>query len=129
MDNEPGVRTAPDLTAEERAERLELVLQATNEGHWDWNLRTGEVYFSPRWKEMLGYADDEIPDAVESWRSRIHPDDRQAVELSLDLFIDGFADTYELEHRLRHKDGSWRWIHVRGTALRDKDGRALRLVG
>lgn len=113
----------------ERAERLELVLQATNEGHWDWDLVTGEVYFSPRWKEMLGYRDDEVPNDVEEWRKRIHPDDAMSVELRLQLYLDGFLDTYELEHRLRHKDGSWRWIQTRGTSLRDEHGHVVRIVG
>jgi PAS domain S-box-containing protein len=120
---------ANDQQAREHAERLELVLQASNEGHWDWNLVTGEVYFSPRWKEMLGYRDNEIPNDVDEWRDRIHPDDLTAVELSLRLFLEGFSDTYELEHRLRHKNGSWRWILTRGTAVRDDGGQATRIVG
>src|SRR5688572_24780102 len=106
----PAGDTSDESGYRERAERLELVLLATNEGHWDWNLETGEVYFSPRWKEMLGYRDDEIPNDVAEWRRRIHPDDATSVELRLQLYLDGFLDTYELEHRLQHKDGSWRWI-------------------
>ena len=129
----PGESPSPaedDLRGyRERAERLELVLQATNEGHWDWDLVTGEVYFSPRWKEMLGYRDDEVPNEVDEWRKRIHPDDAPSVELRLQLYLDGFLDTYELEHRLRHKDGSWRWIQTRGTSLRDEHGHVTRIVG
>lgn len=111
------------------AERLALVLQATNEGHWDWNLVTDEVYFSPRWKEMLGYRDDEIPNALDEWTRRVHPDDLPAVERSLQLYLEGQQPAYEIEHRLRHKDGGWRWICTRGTALRDGDGPASRIVG
>lgn len=117
------------VRALERAERLELVLQATNEGHWDWDLTTDEVYFSPRWKEMLGYHDDEIPNALEEWKRRVHPDDLAAAELSLRLYLEGYRPTYEIEHRLRHKNGSWRWICTRGTAVRDDTGRARRIVG
>lgn len=112
-----------------RAERLELVLKATNEGHWDWDLRTGEVYFSPRWKQMLGYRDDELPNNVEEWRTRLHPDDRAAVELSLDLYVRGLRDSFDIEHRLQHKDGSWRWIATRGTAVLDEHGHIVRIVG
>lgn len=130
--SEPEIARAND--ADNRAlrslvERLDLVLQATNEGHWDWDLVTGEVYFSPRWKAMLGYGDDEIPNDVEEWRNRIHPDDRSAVELTLRLYLDGFRDAYEIEHRLRHRDGSWRWIQTRGTSVRDEAGNVVRLVG
>jgi PAS domain S-box-containing protein len=121
--------TADDRQARERAERLELVLQASNEGHWDWDLVTGEVYYSPRWKQMLGYRDHEIPNDVDEWRRRIHPDDLTAVELSLRLFLGGFRDTYDIEHRLRHRDGSWRWIATRGTSVRDEHGQAVRIVG
>ncbi len=131
--SEPGITHISDAD-DNRAlrslvERLDLVLQATNEGHWDWDLVTGEVYFSPRWKAMLGYGDDEIPNDVEEWRNRIHPDDRAAVELTLRLYLDGFRDTYEIEHRLRHRDGSWRWIQTRGTSVRDDAGNVVRLVG
>src|SRR5690606_15275437 len=131
--SEPGITHISDAD-DNRAlrslvERLDLVLQATNEGHWDWDLVTGEVYFSPRWKAMLGYGDDEIPNDVEEWRNRIHPDDRAAVELTLRQYLDGFRDTYEIEHRLRHRDGSWRWIQTRGTSVRDGAGNVVRLVG
>jgi PAS domain S-box-containing protein len=127
--NDPAGGASGEQLLQERAERLELVLRATNEGHWDWDLVTGEVYFSPRWKEMLGYRDDEILNDVSEWHSRIHPDDRAAVDLSLSLYTQGFRDTYEIEHRLRHKDGTWRWIETRGTAVRDADGRVVRIVG
>jgi PAS domain S-box-containing protein len=115
--------------AHERAERLELVLQATNEGHWDWDLTTDEVYFSPRWKEMLGYRDDELPNELDAFWSRVHPDDVTALELVHRLYIEGFSSDYELEFRLRHKDESYRWINTRGIAVRDAAGQALRIVG
>ena len=115
--------------AHEQAERLELVLQATDEGHWDLDLVTNAVYFSPRWKAMLGYRDDELPNVIETWRSRIHPDDAAAVELAQRLYLEGYSDAYEIEHRLRHKNGAYRWINTRGIAVRDETGQAVRIVG
>ena len=121
----PGGLSA-DLTA---TERLELVLRATNEGLWDWNLITDEVHFSPRWKEMLGYADDELPDRFAEWERRLHPDDGARVWSAIRSYLAGESPAYEVEHRLRHKDGGYRWICARGEAARDADGRPLRLVG
>ena len=113
----------------EREERLDLVVQGTNDGIWDWNLAADEVYFSPRWKAMLGYAADELPDTFASWRGLLHPDDVERALSELRAYLDGRRPVYELEHRLRHKDGSYRWILARGIALRDADGKAVRMVG
>jgi PAS domain S-box-containing protein len=132
MTDHVGPETAIDQNnqhARERAERLELVLQATNEGHWDWDLTTDEVYFSPRWKEMLGYRDDEFPNELDAFWRRVHPDDIAALELVHRLYLEGFSSDYELEFRLQHKDESYRWINTRGIAVRDATGQAVRIVG
>lgn len=129
MTIDPAVDLPDDTAAQKRADRMELVLQATNEGHWDWNLVTGKVYFSPRWKEMLGYTDAEIPNRVAEWWDRMHPDDRAMVNQVLQDYLAGQRATYEVEHRLRHKDGSWRWIVSRGISVRDGEGRIFRIVG
>ncbi len=113
----------------EREERLETVMAATNDGIWDWDLRTNEVYYSPRWKSMLGYAEDEIIDRFESWRALMHPDDVKHAIGQVQAYLAGQSPAYELEHRLRHKDGSYRWILARGIALRDPDGQPYRLIG
>ncbi|MBN1135616.1 MAG: GAF domain-containing protein, partial [Anaerolineae bacterium] len=89
----------------------------------------GRVYFSPRWKSMLGYAEDEIPNEFETWEGLIHPDDRQRAAAALQEHLDGRTPLYRLEHRLRHRDGDYRWILARGTALRRDDGTPYRLVG
>jgi PAS domain S-box-containing protein len=112
-----------------REERLNLVMRATNDGIWDWNTRTNETYFSPRWKSMLGYGDDEIPNHFDSWRELIHPDDLPGALAHVQAELNGTAHVYELEHRLRCKDGSYRWVLARGITLRDVDGNPYRMIG
>jgi len=120
-------KTAEALRASE--ERYALALQGSNEGIWDLNPATGEVYFSPRWKSMLGYEDDEFPNHIEEWKNRIHPEDRQKVLDSRNAHLEGTIPTYEIEYRLQHKDGSYRWIHGRGACQRDPEGSPVRFVG
>jgi diguanylate cyclase (GGDEF)-like protein/PAS domain S-box-containing protein len=110
-------------------ERLRYALEATNDGLWDWDLTTNQAYFSPRWKEMLGYQEHEIPNQYENWEELIHPDDLAAVLRNLNAHLGNPDEPYELLHRLRHKDGSWRWILTRGRAHRDAEGKPLRMVG
>lgn len=109
-------------------ELLFLAVQGTDDGLWDWNIISGEVYFSPRWEEMLGYTEAEIPPRFEEWVKRIHPSDRSHVLAMLQHHLDGNTSLYRLEHRLRHKDGSYRRILARGASLRDANGKAYRLA-
>ena len=105
-------------------DRLDLALKGTNDGIWDWNLETNCVYFSRRWKEMLGYDDSEITDAFNEWETRLHPEDRDRAFATIHEYFSGKRPTFELEHRLRHKDGTYRWILSRGVALREENGQA-----
>jgi PAS domain S-box-containing protein len=109
-------------------ERYALVLRAVDDGVWDWNLQTHEVYIAPRWKEIVGYAPDELPDTEASFFDRLHPDDRTAVDTAIRQHLEQGAP-FRVECRLRHKDGSYRWILSRAEALRDASGRPVRLVG
>lgn len=110
-------------------EQLELVIRGTDAGIWDWNLLTNEVFQSPRWKGMLGYADHELPSSFEAWESRIHPDDHGRALATFRDYLAGKLEHYELEHRLRHKDGTYRWVLSRSLVLRDALGRPLRVTG
>lgn len=112
-----------------RIERLELAITGTDVGLWDWNLQNDHVHFSRRWKQMLGYEDHEIENVYASWQHLWHPDDAEKIERAIADHLSGKTSLYELEHRLRHKDGSWRWILARGDFVRDASGRAVRWVG
>jgi PAS domain S-box-containing protein len=111
------------------AERLALAIEGANDGLWDWDIDANTVYYSPRWKSMLGYADDEISDDFDEWTRRIHPDDRERCLAAIEAHLKSPESVYRLEHRLRHKDGSWRWILTRAASLRDASGRAYRIAG
>ncbi len=120
-------RTAEALRESE--ERWQLALHGNNDGIWDWNLKTNEVFFSTRWKEMLGYKDHEVSNHWDEWTKRIHPDERDWV---LQAFQDHFAKKtpfYVCEYRVRCQDGSYKWILDRGQALWDALGDIVRMVG
>ena len=129
--NEPPNGAAAPWDREDAASRslLRLIAQSTNDGIWDWDLETDAVYYSPRWLELIGYAPDELPGHIDSFISRLHPDDRAVVEQSIGDYRAGTRPEYRAEFRLRHKDGSWRSILTRGIVLRDASGRAVRFAG
>jgi PAS domain S-box-containing protein len=110
-------------------ERFELAVRGSQDGLWDWDLRTGDVYYSPRWKSILGYEDHEIAHRIEEWEQLLHPDERERVLAANLAHAQGATPYYEYEYRLRHKDGSYRWILARGVALRDASGKAYRMAG
>jgi len=113
----------------ESEERYALALRGTNDGIWDWNLRTGEVYFSPRWKEIIGYGPDEIPNELDQWRTRLHPDDADQAIHASQRCVSGEVPSFEVEFRLRHKDGGYRWILGRGASLKNEQGEVVRMAG
>jgi len=110
-------------------ERYTLAVDGANDGIWDRDFSTGAVYYSPRWKSMLGYEDHELPNNSDEWRNKIHPDDYKMVMNTLEGYLSGIFPAYEVEYRLQHKNGSYRWIHARGACLRDLQGEPYRIAG
>jgi PAS domain S-box-containing protein len=110
-------------------ERNRLATSAAKVGVWDWNIKTGDFYLDPNIKAILGYTDDEIPNDLEIWVKYVHPEDNKAVMEAAQACLDGKTSEYIFEHRMLHKDGSNRWILVRGKAIRDENGNAVRLIG
>jgi PAS domain S-box-containing protein len=110
-------------------QRWELAMSGANDGIWDWNVQTGEVYFSKRWKSMLGYEEDEIRASVEEWTERVHHDDLETTVAEIQRHLRGETNFYQSEHRLRCKNGEYKWILDRGRAFIDAQGNALRMVG
>lgn len=110
-------------------ERYALAAAGSNDGLWDWDLATNSIYLSPRWKEMLGYTPEDVGDGAEEWFSRIHPEDVQRVTAQLDAHLSGAVSNFESEHRVRHRDSTYRWMLVRGLAVRDESHHAYRIAG
>jgi len=110
-------------------ERFELAIAGSNDGLWDWNLQDGTVYFSPRWKDMLGYRDDELPNEFKTWQDRVHPDDIDDAMEKIKIAHSDPSVEYNNVHRLRHKDGSWVWVLDRGQTIFDKDQKPIRMLG
>lgn len=109
--------------------RTRLLIKASNIGLWDWDIPTNKVYFSPEWKRQIGYTEDEISDRYEEWESRLHLEDLEAVLSAKNDYLEGRRPDYDVEFRLRHNDGSWRWILSRADMIRDETGRPIRLLG
>ncbi len=122
-------RRKAETALRESEERYALAAAGANDGLWDWNLGSNRIFFSDRWKEMLGYSTEEVGDGAEEWFSRIHPEDVQRVTAQLDAHLGGTAHSFESEHRVRHYDDTYRWMLVRGLAVRDGDNHAYRIAG
>ncbi|MBD1913973.1 MULTISPECIES: PAS domain S-box protein [unclassified Leptolyngbya] len=113
----------------ESEERWQLALRGNNDGIWDWNVQTNDVFFSSRWKEMLGFADHEIANHIDEWSKRVHPDDLGWVTQAIQDHFAKKTPFYITEHRVLCKDGSYKWILDRGQALWDDAGRVVRMTG
>lgn len=115
---------------QESEDRWRFALEGAGDGVWDWDLPTSSVWFSNQWKTMLGYDEDEIGTGLDEWSSRVHPEDMPSVMADLQPHLDGKTAAYINEHRVRCKDGSYKWILDRGQVIsRDAAGKPLRVVG
>jgi len=110
-------------------ERLELALLGNSDALWDFDLTNNTIYYSPRWKEMLGYKDDELPNDPTIWNAKVHKEDEKRVLASVQEHLDGKSSYVDIEHRLHHKDGSWIWVRTRAKAIFNDDAKAIRLIG
>jgi diguanylate cyclase (GGDEF)-like protein/PAS domain S-box-containing protein len=110
-------------------ERYSLATRGANDGIWDWDLETNEIFFSPRWKSIVGLPEGAACSSPSDWMGRIHPDDREGVESRLKAHLDGASEHFEAEYRIQHADGLYRWVLCRGLAVRTRDGAAYRIAG
>ncbi|MCE9611777.1 MAG: PAS domain-containing protein [Chthoniobacter sp.] len=132
------ISTSPDVHASpssadqllwENQARLRQLIHAADVGLWDWDLVTNAVYFSPEWKQQLGYADHELPNLFEEWEQRLHPEDLERTLAAARDYRAGCRAVYDLEFRMRHRDGTWRWMFARADFLRDSNGQPVRMMG
>lgn len=129
-----GLLDITDLKSAEEAlrkseERFQLAMKGSNDGLWDWDVAAEYVYYSPRWKSMLGYEEHELSPTFEAWDTLLHPDDREAAVQRTNAFLVGGVGTFESEFRMRHKAGGYRDILARAFAIRDEQGVVIRMVG
>ena len=114
----------------ESDERYAFALEGANDGLWDWNLETNIIYYSPRWKGMLGYKEDELGNTLDTWASLIHPDEKKYVLQKVDDYLTGKSDTFDIEMRMKHKDGHYVDVLSRAFSVSNKSGgKPTRLVG
>ena len=112
-----------------QSERLELALQAASDGFWEWDLRTQQFFVTGPWNVMIGRANEPCVSGPELWFDRVHADDIRPLKSALEAHLSGNVERFEHEHRVRHEDGTYRFVRCRGVAVRSGHGRALRLAG
>jgi len=124
-----SARRQAEEALRESEERYAFAARGANDGLWDWNLKTDEVYYSTRWKRILGCEEDEIGSKPEEWFDRVHPEDLQRMRAEIEAHLKKKTPLFENEHRVRHRDGSYRWVLSRGMAIRDAAGQTARMAG
>ena len=120
-------RTEQALRESER--RYELAARGANDGIWDWDLTTNQIYFSSRWKAMLGYEENEIGNTLSEWFDRVHPEDLESLRLDISSHTSGVTSHFEKEFRMLHKDGTYLWMLARGMAVQEKEAFTNRMAG
>ncbi len=127
--NELNERKKVEDALRESEQRYALAVSGANDGLWDWELHSNQIYYSPRWKSMLGYDENEISDSPDEWLNRVHPEDLERLKLDLAAHLQGTTAHFENEHRMLHKDGTYRWMLSRGLAVMDNGAVATRFAG
>jgi diguanylate cyclase (GGDEF)-like protein len=110
-------------------DRFDLAAQGIKNGLWDWDLVTSRIHYSPVWISMLGCGDSEIGNSSEEWFRRIHPEDLDWVRREIEIYVDNGSTEFEIQHRMLHKDGCYRWMSCRGVITRDETAHAVRIAG
>ena len=122
-------RTDTEQALRESEERYKLAVGGANDGIWDWNLKTNLLWFSARWRALLGYDTSDVGDSPKDWFNLVHADDLHQLAAALNRHIDGLTPHFQHEHRMRSQSGEWRWMLARGLASRDRTGTAFRMAG
>ncbi len=129
--------TINDITARKQAEdalraseeRFALVIDASEQGIWDWNVETNEVFYSEQWKKQIGYQDNELKNDFNTWVEHLHPDESEDCQKAVYSYLNQPVEHFVLEFRFRHKDGSYRWIHNKASSLKNNEGKVIRMFG
>jgi PAS domain S-box-containing protein len=122
-------RKETEIELRNSREQFALAVQGRNDGIWDWDLTNNNLYLSAKWKEQMGYRDDELPNSFETFESRIHSEDKLEVMAYISRYLEGAEKLYDMEFRMLHRDGGIRWVRARGEAIRNKHGRPIRMAG
>ena len=122
-------RKTAESALQESQKKLRMAIQSANVGLWDWDLGTNQVYYSPEYKRILGYTEEEFSNDFSEWESRVHPDDLSPTNARLATFLRNPSEGYWAEFRMRHKDGGYRWILAQAAVLTDAQGQAARMLG
>ncbi|NEO57567.1 MAG: response regulator [Okeania sp. SIO3B5] len=113
----------------DREERYALAISGTNDGLWDWDIQTNQVYYSPTWMRIIGYEDDPLPHTLSTWSDNIHPDDLEATVRDVEAHLAGETERFQHNHRIKHRDGHYVWIFIKGQRICDESGQPYRAVG
>ncbi|MEJ2465972.1 MAG: EAL domain-containing protein [Candidatus Thiodiazotropha sp.] len=129
LSKEIGERKLAESALRNSEQRFELAMRGANDGLYDWNLQNNEIFYSPRWKSMLGYEDHELPNDISTWEELTEEKDRKRSLEMLNDYINGRRDNFHIEFKMRHKEGHWMDLLSRAFLLRDAEGNAVRIVG
>lgn len=113
----------------EREERYELAISGTNDGIWDWNLLTGEIYYSPAWMRILGYENELLPHLLSTWSDNVHADELEQAMQYINDHLEGKTDIYQCSYRMKHRNGNYIWIAAKGKCIRSEQNQPYRFVG
>lgn len=116
------------VSLEESEQRLELAVRGTSDGLWDWDIATDEVWYAPRFLELLGYSEGELEFNFHEWERRLHLDDREFTLAAIKQHLES-DEVYDVQYRLKTKSGEWRWFRARGACIRDASGWPIRMAG